>query len=787
MNATYERILININRRPRTQRELARKVLIWTAYARQLLSIDTLVYAISTERDTQSLEDLESSIPTQKNILDACANLISIDQGSSQYARFVHFSVQEFLTCGQSTYIDSLGIGREVAHREIAQSCMITLTLLPPQAFPSEPWYYQWPHSPPSKRWHRYAFNEWPHHLLAGDLYSQQVDDQIVTLALSFFDTRPLVLIKQLMILSDLELLRRVYLELSSPVLALIFHLPSTPKCWLSYRNQSVEEQSGIIEHSNYHCVILSDDKLAMHYAVAELDSVPVARRLYNYGLPGNYTYWRKDSRVPEGLKIPLLYSAQSGQMARFLLDNVTSMDVGTHMDPLEGEIDPLIFFTRERNLGAGVLQVLVGRLGVVGQNRERFGRVLRYAANIGNLDAIRLLLNKGVDINSMDESDGSALQIATLNEMVEVIWLLLDKGADVNIKGGRYGCALQAAAFKGSIKVIQLLLDKGADVNIKGGFYGCALQAAASEGSIKVIQLLLDKGADVNIKGGMYGCALQAAAFKGIIKVVQLLLDKGADVNIQVGEYDNALEAAIFSWDSDPFLWDSDLFWWDSGPFMWDSWDRSLYSWDQKVKDIRLLRNKGADINIQSGYFGSALQAAAWGCNVEVIQLLLDKGADVNIQGGMYGNALQAAAWSCWKGIEAIRLLLDNGADVHTQGGIYGTALQAALAPKYEKRGKADIILSAVRLLLDYGANSSTYVPESVFGDALTAARRLRNDYHEKIHLDTAIELLAPGGLKTDLALREWKRNSAPQGKREAESNESSLEDTQASKRRRI
>ena len=185
---------MNINGKPGTQRELARKVLIWTAYARQLLSIDTLAYAISIERDTQSLEDLESSIPTQKNILDACANLISIDQGSSQYARFVHFSVQEFLTCGQSTYIDSLGIGHEVAHREIAQSCMIFLTLLSPQIFPSEPgydylpdsppsdsepWYDDLLDSPPSDPWHHYAFYEWPHHLLAGDLNSQQVDDQI--------------------------------------------------------------------------------------------------------------------------------------------------------------------------------------------------------------------------------------------------------------------------------------------------------------------------------------------------------------------------------------------------------------------------------------------------------------------------------------------------------------------------------------------------------------------------------------------------------------------------------
>jgi len=43
------------------------------------------------------------------------------------------------------------------------------------------------------------------------------------------------------------------------------------------------------------------------------------------------------------------------------------------------------------------------------------------------------------------------------------------------------------------------------------------------------------------------------------------------------------------------------------------------------------------------------------------VVRLLLDKGADVNAQGGSFGNALQAASEN---GHEAVvRLLLDEGA----------------------------------------------------------------------------------------------------------------------------
>jgi ankyrin repeat protein len=49
-------------------------------------------------------------------------------------------------------------------------------------------------------------------------------------------------------------------------------------------------------------------------------------------------------------------------------------------------------------------------------------------------------------------------------------------------------------------------------------------------------------------------------------------------------------------------------------------------------------------------------------------VQLLVENEADVNVQGGYYGNALQAALF---KGHEAVvRLLIENGANVNTQGG---------------------------------------------------------------------------------------------------------------------
>ena len=50
------------------------------------------------------------------------------------------------------------------------------------------------------------------------------------------------------------------------------------------------------------------------------------------------------------------------------------------------------------------------------------------------------------------------------------VVRLLLEKGANVNAEGGKYGNALQAASFGGHEAVVRLLLEKGANVNAEGG-----------------------------------------------------------------------------------------------------------------------------------------------------------------------------------------------------------------------------------------------------------------------------------------------------------------------------
>jgi len=66
----------------------------------------------------------------------------------------------------------------------------------------------------------------------------------------------------------------------------------------------------------------------------------------------------------------------------------------------------------------------------------------------------VKLLLNKGVNVNTKGGRYGNALQIASLGDYEQTVKLLLDKGADVNAKGRRYnaGCSVRLISTKASV-----------------------------------------------------------------------------------------------------------------------------------------------------------------------------------------------------------------------------------------------------------------------------------------------------------------------------------------------
>lgn len=158
---------------------------------------------------------------------------------------------------------------------------------------------------------------------------------------------------------------------------------------------------------------------------------------------------------------------------------------------------------------------------------------LLYVVANSSNLDALRLLMEYGADVQTHCTPRYEALFIAAINNpSAEIIEMLINNGANLVEKDHEGNTALMlAATFNKSSRVIDTLLEYGLKVNVKNNFGFDALTLASYEnGSIMVLQSLLDNEADVNAADSEGHTALMAAAVRGRDDVMQYLIKRGAD-----------------------------------------------------------------------------------------------------------------------------------------------------------------------------------------------------------------------------------------------------------------
>ncbi|KAH6696523.1 ankyrin repeat-containing domain protein, partial [Leptodontidium sp. MPI-SDFR-AT-0119] len=161
----------------------------------------------------------------------------------------------------------------------------------------------------------------------------------------------------------------------------------------------------------------------------------------------------------------------------------------------------------------------------------------------------------------------------------------------------------------------------------------------------------------------------LQVAALKGHLSTSQHLLDRGININAVDRNHGTALQAAIYMGRKEIYDF---LLGWD-GPD-----DRTSDKADDGANDR-------VKVNTKGGYYGCALQVAAYRANEDLVKLLVEsKKADVNIYGGKYGSPLQAAVRT---GCLAVVQHILPKSNVNYRGGKYGTALQAVGRGRYRTR----------------------------------------------------------------------------------------------------
>jgi bla regulator protein BlaR1 len=316
-------------------------------------------------------------------------------------------------------------------------------------------------------------------------------------------------------------------------------------------------------------------------------------------------------------------------------------------------------------------------------------------------METVQVLLDRGWDVNTVDEKGFSFLSIAISNGQTAWTKRLLELGANINVvdhfgstllirsmispqeekqlfatidqlfacginpnaglnnpittEFGAVPSELKTALFcfqkpETKRKLVQLLLSKGARFPVEKGSAAEQMLVAASTGDLAKVKELLQKGVSPNVADAKGWTPLLSAAAMGDSAMLRALVEAGADVKTR-----DALGLA-------------------------PQWFTFRFMRDQS--DLRYLVEKGADVNTVSTapFFNPMINLAIAHNDPDLVRYLLEHGANPNLLPGLdkahvfeplayVANQLNQSAGKDQKQREIFKMLLKAGASPSPTG----------------------------------------------------------------------------------------------------------------------
>jgi ankyrin repeat protein len=295
--------------------------------------------------------------------------------------------------------------------------------------------------------------------------------------------------------------------------------------------------------------------------------------------------------------------------------------------------------------------------------------RTLIKAVEQNNVALVRLLLDKGVNVNIKDSQGIPLLHTSVMNDQREITQLLLAKGADVDTQCSTTfyfadGVHTESVTFIGRTALhwarepeqIELLLANGANINATDCEGQTPLYSAVCLGRVDTVRVFLARGAKVDVRENRWGhTPLHAAVISVEPEVVELLISHGADVDARDKRDCTPLHFAVLS---------------------------SLRAEPEIVEQLPAY---GAEVNAEYDHRVTQFRLSNFAKCSGVVKLLLDNGADANAQNASGMTALHLASERGHRCL--VDMLLTRGADVSIKNNKGETPLDMAV-----QKGHSDI-----------------------------------------------------------------------------------------------
>jgi ankyrin repeat protein len=674
LEKVYQRCFELIGRQSPSQKDLARKVLMWTLYTKASLHLFQLLDALAVIPGTFGTDE-NNRINDASMIVSVCAGLITVDKYMT--VRFTHSSVRDFLISPevqQSQVLGDMVIPKLPAGFQIGQVCLSYLckedvrtcrisTMEDANLFLL------------SHPFTLYATQFWSEHVRG------QLEEDLESSLLEFLHCKGVAdfcSVWRHMARNDFEDFES-FSENPSPLTIVIQERLEHVLKVLPELESYLEQKN----HQGYTPLIIA---IQNNYEETAKHLIARGANVNERGIDGDPG------------KTPLFLAVEKGlpDIVAVLLQHGAGLDL-----EISQGIFPTPLFAASAYGHTKVVELLISAgANIEARDHEQVTPLL-ISIVIGNVDIVRYLLKVGADISARSMGEKTALHIAMQGgtkgpiKDADIVKILLENHIEIDARDAKGATALHDASGRGRDDLAILLLDAGADVNARDANGETCLHQAADQGHLGVAEILLSRGTDPNIRSDNSRTALHLAAAQGSEPLVSLLLRYKADYLLRISTGETPLHYAAVYGKEDAVK--ALLL---AGATCDDNTNTGVTPLQYAVcnghvKAAQCLIEHGADWRLPKMGGWTALHEAAQGGHLEVVRLLLQTGAGINAQDERGRSSLQIAIVSGFPLV--VQCLIEQGADWSLQDKDGSTALHEAAQGGH---------LEVVQLLLKVGAD---------------------------------------------------------------------------------